>query len=116
MTFNKDTLWLEAKQIAKESGLDGNWIEIIDYYNSSGGQHVLIHIIFEQSKRRILRILDNEEVLLIDANGDVSAHNYNMVMESNKLFFYKENAMKETRISLPEGYTLRGLPYVEVNV
>lgn len=109
-------LWLEAKQIAKESGLDGNWIEIIDYYNSSGGQHVLIHVIFEQTKRRILRVLDSEEVLLIDAVGNVSAHDYNMVMESNKLFFYKENKMEKTRISLPEGQTLIGLGYVEVNV
>lgn len=115
MTYNNDPLWGQAKEVARAGGCKNQWIEIIDYYNLNLGKNVSIFCALEQKKYRILYILDNEEVLLLDREDNLVVEDYDTVDESRKVFFFESEPEKVTR-KLPEGKLLLGQEDIEFYV
>lgn len=107
MTYNEDPAWENAKEVARIGGFKNKWIEIIDYYNMNDGKHVNIFCALDQKKYRILYLLDNDEVLLLDRDGKLTFSEYSIVDESRKIFFF-EAEPEETSKELPEGKLLLG--------
>ncbi|AAY52863.1 hypothetical protein [Listeria phage List-36] len=95
MSYTKDSLWLETKKVARDNGFLGNWIEMVDYYESIGGSHVFVYAVMEGQKYRILGVLSTDEVLLLKRDLTLSKALYEDVMNSKKMFFYKEDSEKK---------------------
>lgn len=89
LTFSQDKLWLEAKRVAKTSGFKDKWIEIIDYYNMNDGKYTQIMCVIEGKRYRILYILDDNSILLLDRDGQLLAKDYEDVDTSRKIFYYQ---------------------------
>lgn len=117
MAYIDDTLWLDAKQIAKQNGLANNWVEIVEYYHSTGGHRAIVHSIIDDVQREILNILDDETVLLINSEGSLCVMPYDDVVSSKKLFFYKASEeYNEVSLSIPDGMTYAGKNTVSIKV
>ncbi|QIG61018.1 hypothetical protein vBLivaVAfA18_094 [Listeria phage vB_Liva_VAfA18] len=95
VSYTKDSLWLETKKVARDNGFLGNWIEMVDYYESIGGSHVFVYAVMEGQKYRILGVLSTDEVLLLKRDLTLSKALYEDVMNSKKMFFYKEDSEKK---------------------
>ena len=114
MTFLKDNVWNNAKRIAKLNGMADNWIEIVDYYNSTGGCHVMVYAVVEDVKYRILRIDDKENVLLSKRNGELVTMSYDSIISSNKQFFYNESELQMHTVTLPTTCSIQGATDVKI--
>lgn len=89
---------------------------MIDIYNDSQGKHVQVYCILEEGKYRILYILDSEKVLLLDKDGNLQIEEYNLVNESQKVFYYREEATKLTEYELTDGETYCGETTVSIYI
>lgn len=117
MAYMNDSLWIESKRVAKDNGMSDNWLEIVEYYHSLGGHRAMVHSIIDEKQREILHILDTEDILLIDSDGNLHVEDYDTVLASKKLFFYKtSDTYTENKIVIPEGYTYLGKKTVNVKV
>lgn len=106
MGYIQDETWQLVKRVAKQNGFTGNWVYIIHSYYEFGGNHVQIHTTIDNVNYRILRLLDNKEVLLVNKEDELVALNFSLVNDSRKAFFYNE--MKQEEVTLPEGCTVNG--------
>lgn len=113
--YKNDKIWNEAKKVARAHGFSNNWIEIIDYYNAQGGTHVQIFCVIEESQSRILYILDDESILLMNRDKEVEVKGYDEVFESPKVFFYLDEP-KITRLQLPKGYMYANKKEVQIAI
>lgn len=102
--YKDDKIWNDSKQVARAHGFSGNWVDVIDYYNAEGGTNVQIYCVIEEIRSRILYVLDSNKVLLMHRNNELHVEDYDIVMESQKVFFYKEDAELQ-QLELPEGNT-----------
>lgn len=117
MAYMNDSLWIESKRVAKDNGMADNWLEIVEYYHSLGGHRAMVHSIIDEKQREILHILDTEEILLIDSDGNLHVEDYETVLSSKKLFFYKTNdTHNDVSMVLPEGKTYLNKKTVNVKV
>ncbi|AAX92410.1 hypothetical protein TwortDSMZ_092 [Staphylococcus phage Twort] len=94
MTYAKDKKWEDAKTFIKQQGMKDNWIEIVDYYRQIGGTHVAVFIALEKEKYMILEATTDNRVILVDKNNNIVLEDYNVVMESKKMFYYIEQPFK----------------------
>lgn len=101
LNYSKDNVWNEAKKVAKMNGLSNQWIDIIDYYNSEGGEHVQIFVVIDSEKHRILYLLDSGQVALTNKTDEVVIKDYEEINESKKIFFFKEEATNKV-LKLPK--------------
>ncbi|AMQ66589.1 portal protein [Bacillus phage Shbh1] len=85
--FSKDSKWVEAKKVIGSS----NWIEVVSYYRYIGGENVFVYVIGDGNKKLIVDIMDDQNVLLIDKEGNPSIDTYDNVQNSRKMFRYSEN-------------------------
>lgn len=95
LVFSQDEKWKEAKDFIREQGLDGNWIEVIDYYRQIGGQHVAVFVAIDKVQYRILEATIDNQVVLIDAKENIHVMNYDTVMENRKTFYYIEHPQEK---------------------
>lgn len=116
VSFIDDKKWNESKKLARLNGLADNWVEIIDYYNSIRGNHVLAYSILDKQKYRILRVLDSGEVLLMDGTGRLVVEDYDIVLESRKQFFYSDTDLKPKEFHLPEIHRIEKENLVTIQV
>lgn len=114
MTFLKDNLWSETKKIAKSYGMADNWVEIVDYYNEQGGCHVLVYVIIDDVKYRILRVDDKDRVVVLDRDNNLLLKEYDLVYSKNKQFFYNETALKEHIVTLPTTCSIQGATEIKI--
>ena len=115
MTYSNDSVWEQAKEVARAGGCKNEWIKIIDYYNLNEGKNVNIFCAIDQKKFRILFILDSDRVLLLARDDKLVVKDYAEVEESRKIFLFEDEPKKEIR-SLPEGETFMGQDEVEFYV
>lgn len=88
-SFNQDLKWLEAKKAVGNN----EWIEIISYYRSIGGQNVFVYCVGNGDKRLIVDVIDeNDNVLLINKTGEPVIDTYDNVLNSRKVFTYSDNS------------------------
>ncbi len=106
MGYIQDETWQLVKQVAKQNGFIGNWVYIIHSYYEFGGDHVQIHTTIDNVNYRILRLLDDKRVLLVNKENELTVLNFDVVKNSRKTFFYSEMEQKE--ITLPEGTSVNG--------
>lgn len=104
MTYSNDSEWNYAKKVVSSGGHKNNWIYVIDFYNSIGGKNVNIFCAIEQEKFRILYMLDDDSVLLLDKKDNLVSEEYEIVEESRKIFFFEPDPKKVTQ-ELPKGLT-----------
>lgn len=97
MSFASDEKWLEAKKVV---GNRGNWLDVVDYYNTIDGKNTFVYSLIEGDKRLIVDIRD-QDVLLINGEGELEVDEYEAVLRSRKQFVYTEKT-KECE------YNLRG--------
>lgn len=116
MTYLHDKIWGTAKKIAKANGMADNWVEIVDYYNSTGGCHVLVYAIVDNVKYRLLRVTDQEQLLVSNYQNELSLLDYNLVNASTKQFFYSEQEMTQHTIALPEECSIQGASKIKIYV
>lgn len=117
MSYMEDKLWVESKKVAKDSGQSDNWLEIVEHYHSLGGFRVMVHSIMDEKQREILHILDDSSILLIDSRDILHIADYDEVMSSKKLFFYKTTEKYTNKtLRLPEDATYSGKTTVTVKV
>lgn len=86
-SFNQDAKWVEAKRVVGNL----NWLEVVSYYRSIGGKNVFVYSVIEGDKRLIVDVLDDDSVVLINREGEVSINDYDTVMNSRKVFKYNED-------------------------
>jgi len=115
LTYGDDLIWEQAKEVARVGGCKNEWIKIIDYYNLSEGKNVNIFCAIDQKKYRILYITDSEKVLMLDRENELVTEDYQIVVESRKIFLFQEDPKKEIR-KLPEGETFLGQDTIEFYV
>lgn len=94
MTYAKDKKWEEAKSFIKQQGMKDNWIEIVDYYRQLGGSHVAVFVAIDKEKYMILEATTDNRVILLDKDNNVKLEDYQVVMESKKMFYYIEQPFK----------------------
>lgn len=116
MTYLNDDEWNKAKTVAKTCGFAGSWVDIVDYYYTIGGMHVHVYAILNAVKYRILRILDNEEVLVMDKDSNLHVRAYDEITKSRKQFFFSDNAMVERELTLPENCLINAKQSVKIYV
>lgn len=104
LNYGRDSEWNEAKNISRLNGFQNQWIDVIDFYNSIGGQHVQVYCVLESQKYRILYILDSKKVLLLDKFENLVIRDYPEVNQSQKTFYFQEEPELDT-YDLPEGET-----------
>lgn len=114
MSYIQDETWQMVKKVAKKNGFVGDWILIIHSYYEYGGNHVQIHTAIDGSNYRILRVLDNKQVLLLDRDENVVVLDYDVVNNGKKSFFYNE--MEEKVIDIPNGIKLNEKSRVKIYV
>lgn len=88
--FSKDNKWSIAKKFIKQQGLEGNWIEVVDYYRQIGGKHVAIFVYLNKIKYRILEATIDDRVILMDSENKFHIWDYEEVNTNRKEFFYIE--------------------------
>lgn len=88
--FSKDNKWNIAKKFIKQQGLEGNWIEVVDYYRQIGGKHVAIFVYLNKIKYRILEATIDDRVILMDSENKFHIWDYEEVNTNRKEFFYIE--------------------------
>lgn len=88
--FSKDNKWNIAKKFIKQQGLEGNWIEVVDYYRQIGGKHVAIFVYLNKTKYRILEATIDDRVILMDSENKFHIWDYEEVNTNRKEFFYIE--------------------------
>lgn len=115
VSYSEDKQWLNAKRVARENNLQNKWIDIIDYYNDVGGKHVQILCVIGEQKFRILNVLDDEKVLLLDKDKNPTTKTYQEVEESQKIFFYTEKSTVKT-VELPHNKTYMGKNEVRIYI
>lgn len=115
VSYSEDKQWLNAKRVARENNLQNKWIDIIDYYNDVGGKHVQILCVIGEHKFRILNVLDDEKVLLLDKDKNPTTKTYQEVEESQKIFFYTEKSTVKT-VELPYNKTYMGKNEVRIYI
>lgn len=86
-SFSKDRKWMEAKRAIGSM----NWLEIISYYRSISGIHVFVYSVIDGNKRLIVDVIDDDTVLLLSKNGQLVIDDYNLVLNSKKIFKYSEH-------------------------
>ena len=101
MIYSKDSKWDEAKEFIKQQGMQDNWIEIVDYYRQIGGRHVAVFIAIDKQKYMILEATKDNRVILLDKDNNILLEDYDLVIESKKMFYYIEEPF-EYKINLPK--------------
>lgn len=101
LIFSKDEKWDEAKSFIKGQGMQDNWIEIVDYYRQIGGQHVAVFIAIDKVKYMILEATKDGKVIIVDGDNNIVIEDYDVVMESKKMFYYIEEPFK-VKIDIPD--------------
>jgi hypothetical protein len=101
LIFSKDKKWDEAKDFIKGQGMQDNWIEIVDYYRQIGGKHVAVFIALNKVKYMILEATKDNKVILVDKDNNILLEDYDIVMESKKMFYYIEEPF-EVKINIPQ--------------
>jgi len=102
-SFSSDKKWMEAKKVVG----DMNWVEIVSYYRSINGTNVFVYVIGEGNKRLIVDVIDDDNILLINKDGDPEIDTYENVMNSRKEFKYSEDFgyedfyLNDTKITIP---------------
>lgn len=114
MTYLQDNIWQSVKQLAKRNGFFGDWILTIHLYYENGGNNVQIHTNIDKKNYRILRILDSNDILLIDRDDKITVEDFVIVKNSQKSFFY--GSMIETEILLPTGQSLNGEQRIKIYI
>lgn len=99
--YSQDNKWNIAKKFIKQQGLEGNWIEVIDYYRQIGGKHVAVFVYIDKVKYRILEVTMDNEVILMDSSNCFHIFNYDDVQINRKEFFYIEEP-SEYEYALPD--------------
>lgn len=94
MKYSKDNKWNEAKDFIKHQGMQDNWIEVVDYYRQIGGKHVAVFIAIDKKKYMILEATTDGRVLLVDRDNQVVLEDYDLVMQSKKMFYYIEEPIE----------------------
>lgn len=99
--------WLEAKNLARITGNEYNWIEVVSFYEELGGKHVQVYCSLKDGdKRRIVSPVDNEDlVVTVKRNNNVILDDYEEVLESKKIFIFAEHS-EEKEIKIPTPYTV----------
>ncbi|WJZ48790.1 portal protein [Staphylococcus phage SAC] len=101
LLFSKDDKWDEAKDFIKGQGLADNWIEVVDYYRQIGGKHVAMFIAIDKVKYMVLEATKDNKVILVDKDNNIVLEDYDIVMESKKMFYYIEEPF-EVKINIPK--------------
>ena len=101
LIFSKDKKWDEAKDFIKGQWMQDNWIEIVDYYRQIGGKHVAVFIALNKVKYMILEATKDNKVILVDKDNNILLEDYDIVMESKKMFYYIEEPF-EVKINIPQ--------------
>ncbi|AKA61270.1 portal protein [Staphylococcus phage Stau2] len=101
LLFSKDDKWNEAKDFIKGQGLADNWIEVVDYYRQIGGKHVAMFIAIDKVKYMVLEATKDNKVILVDKDNNIVLEDYDIVMESKKMFYYIEEPF-EVKINIPK--------------
>ncbi|ARQ95835.1 hypothetical protein qdsa001_79 [Staphylococcus phage qdsa001] len=101
MLFSKDDKWDEAKDFIKGQGLADNWIEVVDYYRQIDGKHVAMFIAIDKVKYMVLEATKDNKVILVDKDNNIVLEDYDIVMESKKMFYYIEEPF-EVKINIPK--------------
>lgn len=114
MAYLQDDTWQAVKQLAKQNGFVGDWILIIHLYYENGGNNVQVHTAIDNKNYRILRILDNKQVLLVDREGNIAVEDYELVNDSQKSFFYSD--MHKVELTLPEGCSFNGKQRIKIYI
>lgn len=99
--YSQDKKWTEAKKFIKEQGMEGNWIEVVDYYRQIKGKHVAVFVYIDKTKYRILEATVDNRVVLMDVNSNFHLVNYEKVLTHRKEFFYIEKP-SEYEYTLPD--------------
>ncbi|WOZ17508.1 hypothetical protein [Staphylococcus phage vB_SauM-T-SE-G1] len=81
--------------------MQDNWIEIVDYYRQIGGKHVAVFIALNKVKYMILEATKDNKVILVDKDNNILLEDYDVVMESKKMFYYIEEPF-EVKINIPQ--------------
>jgi len=98
--FSEDTEWSQAKHIAKMTGFQNNWVEIISYYSELGGNKVQLFSILDEDQKRVIDVLDSGDVLVINREKELQVYDYTEVNQSKKSFFFNDNPIEKV-ITLP---------------
>lgn len=85
-SFSKDKKWMEAKRAIGNM----NWLEIVSYYRSINGIHVFVYSVIDGNKRLIVDVIDDDTVLLLSKSGQLVIDDYDLVLNSKKIFKYSE--------------------------
>ncbi|BBM81264.1 putative portal protein [Staphylococcus phage KSAP7] len=101
LLFSKDDKWDEAKDFIKGQGLADNWIEVVDYYRQIDGKHVAMFIAIDKVKYMVLEATKDNKVILVDKDNNIVLEDYDIVMESKKMFYYIEEPF-EVKINIPK--------------
>lgn len=103
--IKSDKKWLEAKNLARVTGNEYNWIEVVSFYEELGGEHVQVYCSLEDGdKRRIVSPVDDEElVVTVKRNNDIIVDDYKEVFESKKIFIFAEHS-EEKQVKIPTPY------------
>ncbi|QIA28676.1 hypothetical protein [Phage f2b1] len=101
-SYSQDRKWLEAKRAVGHL----NWLEVISYYRSIGGDSVFVYSIVEGDKRLIVDILADESILLINREGLPVTDSYDNVLKSRKAFNYSDTSELRTYTVGKESYQI----------
>ena len=105
--YRNGDLWQQAKEIAEAAQYPYVWIEIISYYNEQGGKNVQLYTLVEGENKRVVLVLDDYDVLVLDKEGNPEIIEYEVADKGIKTFYYvpkQEKDIKTIEVKVPKGY------------
>src|SRR5699024_12530175 len=86
--FTKDRKWTEAKKVISKM----DWVSIVSYYRYIGGESVFVYVIGDKDRKLIVDYIGiNDDVILINKEGNVEIDTYENVTNSRKEFVHSES-------------------------
>lgn len=95
--FINDSLWKSIKTASREWDFEYDWLKIVSFYNLYGGKNVQVFVIDKDKKyrKRVLAVTDNNLVVLLDKENNISYLNKDEGDLLRKAFTYNKSPVEK---------------------